>query len=337
MPVLLITSDRPGVGKTAMAGAIAGELLEAEKTVAYFKPCSSDPGSDPDVAYFRGQLPDGTDGSQPLLPTEGGEFQEAQLQSIGSAVEQLSAKAQVVLVEAPSLTGPGGETSSWSVSLEQMLNAKVLVVLGFRPGFGAQTAQQVCSPFEEHPPSVVINLVPQYRLRQLTVDLASNGVLQGTSLLGAIPTDRTMASVTVQQIAEHVNGQWVVGQEGAGMLVENLLIGGNIMDSGETYFGRHDNKAVLVRGDRPDIQLACLNTNISCLVLTGGFTPNQYVFHEAERRDVPLLVVNSSTVATAEALDEALGMPLVHHPAKIQRFRELMKENVDVGFLMGMF
>jgi BioD-like phosphotransacetylase family protein len=217
-----------------------------------------------------------------------------------------------------------------------MLDAKVLVILGFRPGIGAEMAQQLCSPFRDRPHSGIINLVPQYRQRQLAADLSSELESSGTKLLGAIPTDRTMASVTVQQIADHVNGQWVVGQEGAEMLVENLLIGGNIMDSGETYFGRHDNKAVLIRGDRPDIQLACLNTKTACLVLTGGFTPNQYVFHEAERRDVPLLVVDGGTVATADALDEALGTPLVHHPAKIQRFRELMRDNVNMECLMGM-
>jgi BioD-like phosphotransacetylase family protein len=144
-----------------------------------------------------------------------------------------------------------------------------------------------------------------------------------------------MASVTLGQIAQHLDGQWVLGQEKAHDLVENFLIGGNIMDSGVTYFGRMESKAVIVRGDRPDIQLAALSTPTTCLILTGGHEPIQYVYHQAEQEEVPLLVVQTDTISAAHALDTVLEGSTIHHPRKLERFQELTEEYVDVAAIQA--
>lgn len=337
MSVILITSDRPGVGKTAMAAALAMEAQASGKTAAYIKSISENPLSDPDVAYFKEQaLPDWVEVTEPQLLGEDQTLSVGQSESITAAVEKASSEAQFVLVEAPTLVGPRTNQTSFLINLAQASDAKILVLWGFQTGVNAEAVQEACGPLREHLAGVVVNNVPKFRQRQLLQDMASGLDAHKIKLLGSIPADRIMASVTVGQIAKHISAQWIAGENGTGILANHVLIGGNIMDSSENYFGRHDGQVVLVRGDRPDIQLACLNTNTVCLVLTGGFTPNQYVFLEAERRDVPLLVVEGSTAATAETLDEILATPLVHHPAKIKRFRDIIRDNLDREFLSEM-
>ncbi len=337
MPVLLIISDRPGVGKTAMAGAVAAELLDRGERVAYIKPFSVGPGPDPDVVYLNELLlSNGTATTPAARPYDGGNLQSSQMQNIGPAIEQLSAEGQFVLIEGPSLSSLEADQAALLASSVRGVDGKVLLVYGFQHSIDGLSVQQKRDAFGEQLAGVVVNMVPKYRLRQLIENPASGPYAETANFLGAIPADRTMASVTVGRIAELLNGRWISGEEGADELIENLLIGGNIMDNGETYFGRHKNQAVMVRGDRTDIHLACLKTGTTCLMLTGGFTPNQYVRHEAEQQDVPLFVLEGSTIACAEALDEVLSTPLVHHPAKIQCFRELLGMNVDMGFLSKM-
>ena len=68
MSILYITSDRPGAGKTALAGALATELSRAGKVVGYLKPFSDSPQSDPDVA-FMGLSLSSADGDGSIAPT----------------------------------------------------------------------------------------------------------------------------------------------------------------------------------------------------------------------------------------------------------------------------
>ena len=69
-------------------------------------------------------------------------------------------------------------------------------------------------------------------------------------------------------------------------LIEHFLIGGLILDWGVHYFNTRANKAVISRGDRPDIQMSALATPTSCLIATSGVTPVEYIIYEAEQEEV---------------------------------------------------
>ena len=117
-----------------------------------------------------------------------------------------------------------------------------------------------------------------------------------------IPESRVMLAATVAQVASQLSAEWVLEPVNADALIERYLIGGNIMDSGPTYFGRYANQAVIARAQRPDIQMASMGRETRCLVLTGPGDATEYVKAEARERDIPLLRVASSTEDTAAAL-----------------------------------
>ena len=338
MAVLYITSDQPGGGKTALASALARQLspaVGAARAVGYFKPFSPRPHDDPDVAFMDQDVLCGThEAIQPVpMPTQDGKGQalaEDVARERRQSIESLAAAQSLVLVEGPSLSYAEVDALPTSVRMAELLDAGVLLLVRYKPGLDVEQILAAGQPFRERLLGVLINAVTRYKERDVRLELGPAIESHGLKFLGAIPEDRLMLSVTVGQLAEHLDGEWVLGREKAGELVQNLLIGGNIMDWGPTYFGRAASKAVIVRGDRPDIQLAALSTPTTCLVLTGGHQPAEYVYYQAQQEDVPLLVVKTDTMATAQALETVTQRCAVHHLGKLDRFQELIRSHSNI-------
>ena len=92
------------------------------------------------------------------------------------------------------------------------------------------------------------------------------------------------------------------------------------MDKAVDYFDRINNKAVITRADRPDIQMASLESQTECLILTGGNDPIEYVQHEAEKNGVVVLKVNYDTNQTVSHLEDIIESSNTLHREKIDEF-----------------
>jgi len=84
-------------------------------------------------------------------------------------------------------------------------------------------------------------------------------------------------------------------------------VGAMQVEQALSYFRRVPGKAVITGGDRADIQLAALETDTRCLVLTGNLYPAPAVLTEAEVRGVSVIMVHSSTWEVVQRLDEIFG------------------------------
>ena len=146
-----------------------------------------------------------------------------------------------------------------------------------------------------------------------------------------------MLGLTMTQLAQGLGGRWELEPQDGDAWVDRFLIGGNIMDSGAGYFGRHSRQAVIARAERPDIQMASLmqNGHTRCLVLTGGARPAEYIRVEAAKHNVPVLLVDGGTVATADAVGRLLPAATAHHIDKAERMADLLAERVDLAALLG--
>ena len=103
------------------------------------------------------------------------------------------------------------------------------------------------------------------------------------------------------------------------------------LDPGELRFGLYDNNAVIVRGDRPDIQMSALNASVTCLVLTGGIDPIEYISYEAQEEETPVMVVESDTLTTMTLLNEVVTSSRMDTAGKVARFSELLETHADLG------
>ena len=144
-----------------------------------------------------------------------------------------------------------------------------------------------------------------------------------------------MLSITMDQLAQQLDGRWELKPSDNQAWVDRFLIGGNIMDSGAGYFGRYSHQAVITRAERPDIQMACLMQNTRCLVLTGGARPTEYIRVEAAKRGVPVLLVDGGTVATADSIGVLATTAVPHNWHKAERMADLLAEHSDLAAILG--
>ena len=88
-------------------------------------------------------------------------------------------------------------------------------------------------------------------------------------------------------------------------------------------------------GNGRDDLIMTLATPTSCLLLTNGKEPIEYVRYEAEQEQVPIVLVESNTLATMAALETLVDGAKFDHPLKMKRFAELMQSNLDMDAILS--
>ena len=344
MGIVQVVANEPGAGKTCLIAAMLRRHAQAGRSAGYYKPFSATPDADVDRAFMSQLLSEAgaaDTAAAPIpeaFPLPGtGEFSTdgETAQAIRAALTGMEADYGAVLVEGPDLTGADGAASPlaadlWAVINPAAVNAAAVLVVRWQPGLDPSAIKSLINGWEEGVAGVVFNHCPFYRGRELAETVIAPLRESGIAVWGAIPEDRAMLSVTVQQVADHLRGSWVQEPANVDAPVDHFLIGGNIMDSGPNYFGRYANQGVITRAERPDIQLASLMRNTRCLVLTGGSEPSEYIRVEAAKREVPLISVAGDTLSTAEALNGILDATTANTPGKAERFAQLMELHLDL-------
>ncbi len=320
MPVLYVASNQPRAGKTAVAVTLARKLSQDGRQVALFKPFSTT-SADPDARTLRHAA--GASGDWPVAVSPEQALDGASLDRAVETARQ--AGGDFTIVEG--LSGLQGAAGSNSQALAERLDSQVVVVLGYGSGAVASEAAAAKELFGDRLAGVIVNGVTRYKMREVESDVAPRIEAGGTKVLASIPEDRRLLGTTVEQLADHLGGRFLSWEEKKDNFVEHFLIGGLVLDWGVLYFERLENKAVIVRGDKPDIQMAALGTPTSCIVLTAGQPPIQYVQYEAGQEEVPLIQVDTDTLATAEALESLQEKALFDHPLKQGQFMELMSRH----------
>jgi len=110
-------------------------------------------------------------------------------------------------------------------------------------------------------------------------------------LLGVLPHDPLLAGLSVSEIADALNGEWLVKPRDEDVIIESFLIGAMSPPSALKYFRRARKAALVTGGDRADLQNLALETsNIKCLLLTGHLEPPGTILGKAEEKEVPVIL-----------------------------------------------
>ena len=253
MAVLQIVGNQSGAGKTSLASALLITANNSGRKAAYYKPFADGRTVDLDVE-FMSKLSESL--GSPTVPTPANKSDSGNLALIQSAICALETEASMVILEC--LNGQRPHAIDSKVALVYQGSLKALSESVTTAGSGLS--------------SVIINSVPIHRRDEIARDSA----LKSLSAL-VLPESRSMLAVTVGQLADHLGGQWVLDPVNTTSSVERIMIGGNIMDEGPTYFDRYPNQAVITRVERPDIQMASMCDKTACIVLTGPGEPTEYI------------------------------------------------------------
>jgi BioD-like phosphotransacetylase family protein len=306
--VLYVVSAEESSGKTAICAGLAANLVNDGKKAGYLKPqVAEKDGSDSDIAFMK---------------------QILGLTDAVNAPDVIQGR-DVVLVEA--MLGPGADDtlSKDTYGAAKEMKAKAIAVEAYTGK--ASKYVDVYKGFGESLLGVVINKVPESQLKQVKDEATAQFGAAGINVLGVIPENRVLLAVTVGELAEKIQGKILNNAEKSAELVENFMLGALVVDSGLDYFGRKSNKAAIVRQDRPDMQLAALETSTRCLILTGSSEPPVYnVLQKAEARGIPIISTEAEAQDVLASLEETLVSTRLNQEKKLSRLAEVIKKNLDI-------
>ncbi|PZC50790.1 MAG: hypothetical protein DK304_000496 [Chloroflexi bacterium] len=334
MSVLCVTSINSGDGKTAFCAGVTLLSKKLGKQIDAVKPLNISELTEPDNdATFLASI-SGTE-NQPGWPDLAkSHSNNAQLLSeVPKIIKRILSIKNDVIVELPSLSDGGKDRSSIPIELIEGLEGEVILIASYSRKLTSKLIIGSANRIGKKLAGVIVNQVPRYRYKETESALQHDLTSVGINVLGFIPEERSLQGVTVGQIAEHLGGEYLLGEDKKNQLFDNVLIGGIVLDNGVEYFNLNETKAVLVRADRPDIQMAALKTPTKCLVLTGGHKPVQYIEHEAREESVPVIMVKQGTLESSRELDTLFQSSTVHHNEKAETFASLIEKHFDIEAL----
>jgi len=349
MIILYISSTAPYAGKSALCVGLAQRFRKDGHTVGYMRPVTavrthiSDCVVDAEAESMRQTLglTDPVSAVWPvcldpptveaILRGEG----ENYAQLIKDAFAQVSRGKDIVLLEGGSrcIEGLGAGLSCDAVT--DLLEAKVLVVAKYDATAvivvdDLLAAKQVLG---SKMVGVVLNAVPRQHLdfvEHLVVPFLRERDIQ---VYAVLPLESIFRSVSVGELTEALQGDIICRPDLSDQLVENLAVGAMSVDSALTYFRRKLNLGVITGGDRPDIQLAALETSTKCLILTGNLHPSPLILNRAEELGVSVILVKYDTMTTVQLADEAFSKTRFQHEKKMGRFERMLTERFDLARL----
>ena len=176
---------------------------------------------------------------------------------------------------------------------------------------------------------LVLTAVPRVRTAAIAGTLAQKGI----PILAFLPEDRLLSSPSIGEMAQALQAETLFADGRTEEVIERVTIASISADPGQDYFARFDRQAVVVRCDKPDLQLAALNADSRCLILSGGQMPLAYVSERAEAEGVPLLITDKDTVTAVQALEDLYLKSRFGHQ-KAERIGQLMAERLDYERLL---
>jgi BioD-like phosphotransacetylase family protein len=246
------------------------------------------------------------------------------------AFSEVTKGRDIVLLEGGASLREGYIVDLPTPYVADLLKARELVVVKYTSDL--QMMDDVLTARARHGDSVlgvVLNAVPRQRMSFVESVIKPALQERGIRVFAALPQERLLLSISVTELADCLNGEILCGHEYVSELVEHLMVGAMSVDSALTYFRRKPNKAVITGGDRPDIQLAALETSTKCLILTGNLHPSPIILGRAEEVGVPMILVKQDTLTTVEVIEQFFGKTRFHQEKKIQRFERMLDERFD--------
>jgi len=262
---------------------------------------------------------------QQALTGTGEDLPKKVLKSFSSIAEN---KDAVVLQGA--LTAPQGALLHLSgYDLNELLDTKVLLVERYDDAFQVDNVLEAQHHFGDKLLGVIFNMIPP--LRKSFVDELIRPYLEnkGVPLLGSLPEDRVLKSTSIRDLAETLQGQVLTGESHLDDLVENVMVGAMSQEHALSFFRKRFNQVIVTGGDRSDIQLAALEANARCIILSGNLYPSRIIMSKAEEMSIPLILVEDDTLTAAEKAELLIRSARTHETKKLYRLKELMDMYVD--------
>ena len=291
MATLYVTSPETFSGKSAMCVGLGKRFLRDGYRVGYMKPVSTNAKRsggvciDEDAEFIRETFGlsepvtalapiclDATD-VEAVLRGEKNDF----VRRLQETYAQVADEKDIMILEGGSSLTEGFMLGLPTYEVSRLLGARELVIVKYSTTRVVDDILASKALLGTSMLGAVINAVPRPKMDFVQETVVPFLQERGIRVYAVLPQERVLLSISVRELAQVLGGEILCCADRVDELVENLMVGAMSVDSALSYFRRKPNKAVITGGDRPDIQLAALETSTKCLILTGNLQPSPII------------------------------------------------------------
>jgi len=349
---LLVTSTEEGIGKTAITLALATRAREAGHDVGYMKPKGTRLQSavgktrdqDPMLARELLDLDTEIHEMEPIVysPTfiqeaiRGREDSEELRERVADSAAVCAEGTDLLLVEGSDSLSTGSIVGLTDADIAELLDARVLLVSDYATPSDTDEILAAARSLGDRLAGVLFNGITDATVDELADDVVPFLEGEGAPVHGILPRDRSLAGVTVDDLARSLGADVLTAEADTDVHIERFSVGAMSGSSALDRFRRTRDAVVVTGGDRSEVQTAALEASgVKALLLTGGFQPASAVVGRAAERNVPILSVQSDTRTTIDRVEEVLRTGRTRNEATVDRMRELLDDGVDVSELLS--
>lgn len=340
---LYLTSIQRGAGKNLMTIGLIDRLRKDGFKIGYFKPVGHLPVRVENTVTDEGawlmhrlfDLEDAIEDVCPVIITQDLIMQNFEKdvkglqEKVEGAFNKISANKDLVVVSSDSNFSEGSSFGLSGLQLIKVLDAHALFVESYECDFCVDFVLELKKVVGSPMLGVVFNKVQAVDLAEINDFVSPFLHRKGIEVFGSLPADTLLGAMAVRDLVDHLGADVVCGNDGLNALVENFLVGGMQVDKFITYLLKSPRSAVIVGGDRTDIQLVAIENDVRCLILSGNLYPNDTIIARGEAKDVPILVAREDTYSVAKNVEAMVGRFRLEEKQKTDRAMELVNQEFD--------
>ena len=346
MAGLYIGSTGGFAGKNMIALSLGLKLQKDGHRIGYMKPVGAVPSKtgersgDDDAFFLQGVL--GLEGDPelvtPVLVTQDFKVKAfagdcpGLIDTIKQAYATLSKDREVMIVGGSgSFLFSGKYCGVDGANVSAALDLKVLLIDRYHTDLNYDYLLRAREVLGDRLIGAVLNDIPEAAANDVQSIMVPLLERHGIAVLGMIPRDPLMSAIKVGDLAERLGGKIISVHNKSERVVENFLIGTMQVENFMTHFRRQKNSAIIVGGDRSDVQLVALEGKCPCLVLTGNLYPNDIILTRSEVLEIPIIVVRDDTYTVAKKMETILSSIKLRDIVKIKHGAQLVNSSVDMN------
>jgi len=350
MKRILIVSTEQHAGKSLLSLALGKSLQERGMSTAYMKPISFE------VSYETGEPVDrDADAIRSLLllddslrdiapvPLEGPFLREAIesgdhgfRQRIQESFRRLSQGRDIVIIEGRSYLGLGASAGLSDPDLAELLDADVLLITHYDGEEAIDRIMCALRMFEgPNMMGVILKDVPMDRsFNMLSEVLVSFLASRGAEVLGIIPYDNSLQTVSSDEIVKRLGGRLLTNPS-IEREVRHFVISAMGPEESLRLFRRTPDLALITGGDREEVQRAAFEVpSLRCLIVTGIHPPTREIIALANEGNVPVILAGQNTMVTATMCEEMLHRSWVRPGPVLDYAMDYVSNNIDIDRIL---
>lgn len=352
---VFIASAEPYSGKSIVSLGLVNMLLGKAQKVGYFKPIiNTDPKEKKDVhidtvsSYFS--LPHPYEDSyaftrQQALKLLEMENQGELIDTVIHKIKKLEETHDFIIIDGSDFVGEGTSFElEANISIAKNVNAPVIIVVSGDHKTVPQvvnSALTIWRSFEGRELQVIGMIVNKVQPQQAdSLKEFLSGQLPENVALSIIPEVKNLDAPTMKEIADHLGGKMVLGEERLSNQVDNFITGA--MQVPQFLNHVKENVVIVTPADRGDIVISALQANLSTnypnvagIVLSGGGRLDKPVQRliEGLQTVVPIISVKTGTFETTARVSTVRSRITPDNKQKIQLAIDTFNKYVDVKSL----